>query len=63
MAKTKLKEDALKLRIQYEDFETYSERVRKTLLGVSTELIDKTIASMDTRIGKVIKAKGARTKY
>ena len=63
LVKKKLQKDALDNRITKENFEQFSERVRETLVNFAPEIIDNTIASMDKRIGLIIKAKGQRIKY
>lgn len=61
--KGKLYDDALERNIQKERFKNFSERVKQTIEGLSVQSIDKTISSMDKRIGLVIKARGQRIKY
>ena len=58
-----LKREALERNICHETFAHFSERVEKTALNFSPEIIDKTIDSMPRRINAVIKNKGLRTKY
>ena len=61
--KRKMRQDALTHKIDCEKFEAFSERCKQTLLNFDVGVIDRTIASMDKRIGMVIKAKGGRIKY
>ena len=63
LTKRKLQADALDKRITNETFEEFSNRVRKTLLDFPTDVIDRTIDSMDKRIAMIVKAKGQRIKY
>ena len=53
---TQIRHDAFGKNITREDYPQFCERVK----NFSTEIIDKTIKSMDTRINLVIKAKGQR---
>ena len=61
--KRKLNSDAIENNIVKENFKTFSDRVKTTMEKFSTHIIDKTIESMDKRIGLIIKSKGQRTKY
>ena len=61
--RTKLHEESLNRHITFENFEEYSARVKKTLLLVTVEHINKTIESMDNRLSKVVKKGGKRIKY
>ena len=61
--KRQLNYDAIEKNIQQESFKMFSERVKKTMENFPTSIIDKTIDSMDKRIGLIIKSKGQRTKY
>lgn len=61
--RTKLNEDALEGKIEHESFQQFCNRVRRTVLAYSPEIIDRTIDSMWKRIDLVIKNKGIRTKY
>jgi transposase len=49
--------------ITRESREEFLFRIRRALYGIPIQTIDKTIASMDRRIGMVIKARGERIKY
>ena len=40
-----------------------SQRVKQTMEDFPKDVIDKTIESMNKRIGLIIKCKGQRTKY
>ena len=48
---------------QYESYEAFCQRIRKTLLSFPVGIIDRTIASMHKRLDAIIKLKGQRTKY
>ena len=60
--RTKLHEESLSRNITFENFEEYSARVKKTLLAVPVEYINKTIESMDNRLSMVVKKGGKQTK-
>ena len=62
-ARTKLHEESLNRHITSENFEEYSTLVKKTLLSVTVEYINKTIESMDNRLSKVVKKGGKQIKY
>ena len=61
--RTKLHEESLSRNATFENFEEYSARVKKTLLAVPIEYINKTIESMDNRLSMVVKKGGKRIKY
>ena len=61
--KRKLNSDALEKHREHENFENFSKRVKKTVEDFPKDVIDKTIESMNKRIGLIIKCKGQRTKY
>ena len=61
--KAQLRQDALDNRITQENFETFSERCKRTIMEYPIEKINKTIESMPKRIDLVIKGKGQRLKY
>ena len=63
LASKKILRDGKTLRIESENFEQFSRRCKKTLMEFPKDIIDKTIQSMDKRIGMVIASKGQRTKY
>lgn len=46
-----------------ESYQKFCQRVRRTILNYSAEVIDRTIESMPKRVDLVIKNKGLRTKY
>ena len=56
--KKQLQDDALSKRITKETYSQFCARVKTTLLNYSSEIIDRTIISMDRRIDMVIKSKG-----
>ena len=59
----RLRNQSLEQKIQYESYEASCQRIRKTLLSFSTDIIDRTIVSMHKRLDAIIKLKGHRTKY
>ena len=61
--KTKLADDPFINNITHETYSAFCRRVRQTLQNYSPEIIDRTIASMDKRIGMVINGKGQHIKY
>ena len=61
--RTKLHEESLNTNITFENFEEYSPRVKKNLLSVPAEYINKTIESIDNRLSMVVKKGGKRMKY
>jgi transposase len=61
--KNQLREDALELQIEEENWEQFCARVKQTIESTDKDYIDKTIASLGTRIDLVIKHKGERLKY
>ena len=61
--KRKLNSDALEKHIEHENFENFSKRIKQTMEDFTKDVIDKTIESMNKRIGLIIKCKGQRTKY
>ena len=63
IVRNQLKENALQQKIKNESYTEFSKRVADTISSVSSELIDKTIASMTTRLKHVIMQRGGRTKY
>ena len=56
--RTKLHEESLNRNITFENFEKYSARVKKALLAVPVEYINKTIESMDNPLSMVMKKGG-----
>ena len=61
--KKKLLQDALEMKIEREDFEEFSARVKRTLESVPVDAADRTIQSMDKRIDLIVKRKGQRIRY
>ena len=59
----RLREQALKNRIERETFQQFVNRAVHMCLTFPSDIIDKTIESMPKRIDMVIKNKGGRTKY
>lgn len=58
-----LRKQTIDQNIMREDYNTFCTRVKQTILNYSTEIIDRTINSMNKRIDLVIQNKGNRTKY
>ena len=63
IVKMALEKDALDTNITHETFQEFSEHVATTFHNLDTTLIDRTIESMNNRIGLLIKNKGQRTRY
>ena len=60
--RTELHEESLNRNITFENFEEYSAGVKKTLLSVPVEYINKTIEPMDNRLSMLVKKVGKRIK-
>ena len=60
---TKLHEQSLNRNVTFENFEEHSGRVKKKLLSVQVEYINKTIESMDNRFSMVVRKGGKWIKY
>lgn len=63
LANNKLCKDAIAKRIEKETFEQFQERVIQTLYEIPSATIDKTIASMDSRLRMIVQNGGIRLKY
>ena len=63
IAKKKLHQDVLEMKIERKDFEEFSARVKKTLESVPVDIVDRTIRSMDKRIDLIVKRKRQRIRY
>ena len=63
LVKAELRQQALDRYIGWENLQTFTERVKNTIENTTTDIIDKTIASMEKRINLVLKYKGERCKY
>ena len=61
--KVQLREDAIINNITRESFDAFCERVKRTVENFDTEIIDKTILSMDKRRNLILKGRGERLKY
>ena len=61
--RTKLHEESLNRNITFENFEEYFAHVKKTLLAVPVEYINKTTESMDNQSSMVVKKGGKGIKY
>ena len=62
-ARTKWHEESLNRNITFQNFDEYSTCVKKTLLSVPVEYINKTTESMDNRLSMVVKKGGKQIKY
>lgn len=63
LVRKQLSDDALRLEIKKESYQMFCKRVARTIKEFPMDVIDKTIESMERRIGLVIKGRGDRTKY
>ena len=61
--KKELRRQALEDKIEHENFEEFSERVKQTLLNFPARDIDKIIDSMKKRVDDIIDSGGYRSKY
>ena len=61
--KSKMRDDAFNKGITNETYSQFCARAKETLQNYPSEIIDRTIMSMDKRIDLVIKAKGQRIRY
>ena len=58
-----LREDAIDKQITSENFEQFSERVKRTMTNLSKITIDRIIESMNNRVAMIIEKRGQRLKY
>ena len=63
IAKKKLHQDALEMKIERKDFEEFSAQVKRTLESVPVDVVDRTIRSMDKRRDLIVKRKGQSIRY
>lgn len=63
LASRKLKHEAIRMRIEKEDFDEFQARVINVIYGIPVVTINNTIASMDKRLREIIEKHGGRTKY
>lgn len=63
IASKKLAKDAFEKGITRESYEQFCERVKRTICGISQQLIDRTIQSMSSRVADIIRNSGERLKY
>ena len=61
--KKKLQQVALEMKIEREDFEEFSARVKKTLGSVPVDVVGRTIRTMDKQTDLIVKRKGQRIRY
>ena len=59
----RLNNEAIEKDITDETFQSFSERLKRSMLSFPVKVIDKIISTMDKRINMVLKAKGQRIKY
>ena len=59
----KLNNEAIEKGITDETFQSFSERLKRSMLSFPVKVIDKIISTMDKRINMVLKAKGQRIKH
>ena len=59
----KLNDDAVRLKISQQSYIEFSHHVKKTILDVPAEVVDKIINSMPKRMQLIIKHKAERLKY
>ena len=59
----RLKEDAINLMIENENYRDFSLRVKKTIESIDTRYINDTIESFPKRLRDVIRLRGSRSKY
>ena len=60
IVKRKFHQDVLEMKIEREDFEEFSARLKRILESVPVDVVDRTIRSMDKRIDLIVKRKGQR---
>lgn len=58
-----LRQNAISRRLSRESFQDFEDRIISTIRGVSTDIIDRTIASTHRRLQSIVRRKGERTKY
>ena len=58
--KKKLHQDALRKKIECEDFEEFSAWVKTTLESMPVDMVDRTMQSMEKRTDLIVKRKGQR---
>ena len=63
IVRKRLKEDAINLRIENENYRDFSLRVKKTIESIDTQYINDTIESFPKRLRDVIRLRGSRSKY
>ena len=60
IVKRKFHQDVLEMKIEREDFEEFSARLKRILESVPVDVVDRTIRSMDKRRDLIVKRKGQR---
>lgn len=61
--KKKLRDEALKKKIEHETPRKFAERIKSTIYAINQSYIDNLISSMNGRIDKIIKNGGRRLRY
>ena len=51
------------MKIEREDFDEFSARVKRTLESVPVDVVDRTTRSMDKRVDLIVKRKEQRIRY
>ena len=63
LVRKRLRQEAIDKNITYQSWDVFKQRVLYHVWSTSSEIIDKTIASMPKRLHEIVKTKGQRTKY
>ena len=63
MVRKTLTQDAMEQNITQESIQEFQERIMKTMFELPISYVDKTIASLNSRMMKIIEYKGSRLKY
>ena len=63
MVRKTLTQDAMEQNITQESIQEFQERIMKTMFELPICYVDKTIASLNSRMMKIIEYKGSRLKY
>ena len=63
LVRNKLRTDAYELEIKKESYAEFAKRVARTMKEFPTDVIDRTIDSMNRRLRMIISKRGDRTKY
>ena len=63
MVRKTLTQDAMEQNITQESIQEFQEHIMKTMFELPISYVDKTIASLNSRMMKIIDYKGSRLKY